>query len=173
MFLELIGTIFAGIAMAGVVLIVNKVSGGRLPKWATPVGAGLAMIATTISSEYSWYSRNSTTLPEGMAVIQTVENRSFYRPWTYIKPYTERFVALDSASVQTNASLPDQRLADLYFFARWSAVEKLSVLVDCAGNRRAALMDGVNFDAEGGVQNADWVVAPDDDPVVDAVCEVS
>lgn len=173
MFLELIGTVFAGIAMAGVVMIINKLTKGALPRWAMPVGAGLAMIATTISSEYSWYGRNAGSLPEGMEVIQTGENRSFYRPWTYVKPYVDQFVAFDTASVQTHDATPDQHLGDLYFFGRWAAVEKLSVLVDCAGGRRAALMDGVSFGADGMVSGVDWISAPKGDAVVDAFCGVS
>ncbi len=170
MFLELIGTVFAGIAMGGFILLLNKLTGGRLPRWATPVAAGLAMIATTISTEYSWYDRNSSSLPEGMEIIQTGENRSFYRPWTYAAPYTDKFVALDVAHVQRNPNLPEQRLADLYFFARWAAVEKLGVLVDCDTGRRAALMDGVSFDTSGAVEDAQWIQAPAEDPVVTSIC---
>ena len=33
MFLELIGTIFAGFAIAGVVMLVNRTTGGRLPRF--------------------------------------------------------------------------------------------------------------------------------------------
>ncbi|MEP0154063.1 MAG: hypothetical protein ABJE81_05245, partial [Pseudophaeobacter sp.] len=57
MFLELIAVIFAGIAVAGVVMLVNNVTGARLPRWLAPVAAGLAMIGVTVTSEYSWYSR--------------------------------------------------------------------------------------------------------------------
>lgn len=173
MFLELIATVFAGIAMAGLVMLLNRTTGGRLPKWAMPVGAGLAMIAATISNEYSWHGRNVESLPEGMQVIQTVEKRAFYQPWTYVAPYVHRFIALDTANLQSNANLPDQYLADLYLYGRWMAVEKLSVLIDCEQRRRAPLMDDVQFGADGRVENAEWFAAPEDDPIVNAVCEVS
>ena len=39
MFLELIGTIFAGVAAAGVMMLVNKLTGQRLPKWLVAVAA--------------------------------------------------------------------------------------------------------------------------------------
>ena len=170
MFLELIGTIFAGLATAGVLMLLNRLLGGRLPRWTAPVAAGAAMIAVTIASEYSWYDRTSASLPDGIEVIETVENRSFYRPWTYAAPYVDRFAALDRASVQRNASLPDQRLAELYFFGRWSPVAKLPVAVDCAGRRRANLVDGVDFSADGAIENADWVAVGSPDPVVDEIC---
>ncbi|MEX0349968.1 MAG: hypothetical protein AB3N15_11140 [Paracoccaceae bacterium] len=170
MFLELIATVFAGIAMAGLVMLLNRVLGGRLPKWLAPVGAGLAMIAVTISSEYSWYGRTAAALPEDVEVIETVDSQAIYRPWTYVAPYVDRFAALDRASVQTNPALPDQRLADLYFFGRWTAVSKLPVLVDCAGARRANLADGAQFDDDGAITNADWVAADDGDAVIQALC---
>ena len=72
MFLELIGTIFAGFAFAGIVLVLNKLTGGRLPRWATPVAAGLGMIGMTIASEYSWYDRTRETLPDSVNIIQEV-----------------------------------------------------------------------------------------------------
>ena len=74
MFLELIATVFAGLAVAGVVMLVNRMTGGKLPRWFVPVAAGLGMIGTTISNEYSWYDRTVATLPEGLEIAQTVEN---------------------------------------------------------------------------------------------------
>ena len=50
---------------AGLMALIRMATGGRLPKWLTPVAAGGAMIAATVSSEYSWYSRTTATLPEG------------------------------------------------------------------------------------------------------------
>ena len=37
MFLELIAVIFAGIAAAGVVMLLNRTLKGRLPRWMAPV----------------------------------------------------------------------------------------------------------------------------------------
>lgn len=172
MFLELIATIFAGIACAGIVMLVNKLAGGRLPKWLAPVAAGLGMIGVTISSEYSWYDRTSETLPEGMEIIQEVESRAFYRPWTYAVPFVERFAAIDTASVRNNDQVPDQRLVDLYFFGRWSPVSKLPVAVDCARNLRANLADGAEFGTDGQLLNADWITGTTDDPIIEATCGV-
>ncbi len=173
MFLELIGTIFAGIAVAGIVMLLGKLTGGRLPSWLTPVAAGLAMLAVTISSEYSWFSRTASALPEGLVVAQTVEKRVFYQPWTYVTPYVNRFVAADVATMQSHPGKPDQKIAQLYFFGRWQAVEKLPVAFDCAANRRAMLGDGVEFDSAGDLAGVDWVAAMPDDPLLEAVCEVA
>ncbi|CUJ92648.1 hypothetical protein RUE5091_01243 [Ruegeria denitrificans] len=172
MFLELIGTIFAGIAFAGVVMVVNKLTGGRLPRWAAPVAAGLGMITMTIVSEYSWYDRTTETLPDEMKIVQEVESRAFYRPWTYAVPFVNRFAAIDTASVRTNEQVPEQRLVDLYFFGRWAPISKLPVAVDCATNSRASLADGAEFGDDGQLLNADWLTVTVDDPIVEATCGV-
>ncbi|SDW51144.1 hypothetical protein SAMN05444358_1011032 [Ruegeria halocynthiae] len=171
MFLELIGTVFAGFAFAGVVMVLNKLTGGRLPKWAAPVAAGVGMIAMTISSEYSWYDRTRGQLPDSLAIVQKVESRAFYRPWTYAVPFVDRFAAIDTISVRTNENLPDQRLVDLYFFGRWAPQSMVPVAVNCAQNTRANLADGADFADDGQLQNAEWIEAPADDPVIRATCE--
>ncbi len=171
MFLELIGTIFAGFAIAGLVMGLNRLTGGRLPKWSAPVAAGLGMIAVTIISEYSWYDRTRDALPDGLTVVQEVESRALYRPWTYAVPYVDRFAAVDTASLRTNAQVPDQRLIDLYFFGRWAPVSKMPIAVNCAEHSRASLADGAEFADDGRLVGADWVPVGADDPVVSATCE--
>ncbi|TCL09071.1 hypothetical protein BXY66_1114 [Shimia isoporae] len=172
MFVELIATFVAGIAGAGLMMLILRVTGNRLPRWLVPVTAGLAMLAATITSEYGWYDRTIETMPEGFSVVQTVENRAVYRPWTYVVPFVERFVALDATSLQTNSSLPDQRLADVYFYGRWSPLNRLTVVADCVQGRRAALVDNVAFTDTGALEGVDWVSVSDDDPLLIAICEI-
>ncbi|WP_050603601.1 hypothetical protein [Ruegeria sp. 6PALISEP08] len=172
MFLELIGTIFAGFAFAGVVLVLNKLTGGRLPKWTTPVAAGLGMIGMTIASEYSWYDRTVGTLPESMEIVQEVKNKSYYRPWTYAVPFVDRFSAIDTQSVRTNDQVPDQRLVDLYLFGRWAPVTHLPVAVNCAENSRANLVDGAEFADDGRLINASWYRAEGKDSIIETTCGV-
>jgi hypothetical protein len=173
MFLELVATFIAGIGGAGLMMLINRLTGRRLPKWLIPVAAGGAMLAATISSEYGWYDRTIDTLPEGFSVVQTVESRALYRPWTYVKPFTERFVALDEAALRTNQNLPDMRMADLYFYGRWAPLNKMTVMADCLKNRRAPLVDGVAFDDAGNVTGADWLSVPSDDPLLESICGAS
>lgn len=172
MFLELIATFVAGLAGAGVMMLILRLTGNRLPRWLVPVTAGLAMLAATITSEYGWYERNAKTMPEGFEVVQTVESRAFYRPWTYVAPYIERYVAIDTNSLQTNSALPDQRLIDAYFYGRWSPLNRITVLGDCVENRRAAIVDTVDFTASGAIEGATWVAVPADDPLLTAMCEI-
>ena len=126
MFLELIA------------VFVAKLSGGRLPRWLIPVGAGCAMLAAAISSEYGWYGRTADGLPDGLVVADTVQDPIWWRPWTYAVPMTGRFVAVDIANLQQNTDNAAVFLADLYFFGRWRPVQSVEIMVDCADGLRAA-----------------------------------
>lgn len=170
MFLELIATLVAGIAAAGVVFLVNKLAGGRLPRWLMPVAAGATMIAATIASEYGWFSRTKANLPERLSVVETVESTAFYRPWTYLFPFVDRFAAIDRGSISTHEKQPGRKLADTYYFGRWSPVRKLPVLADCVTFERAALTDTVTLESDGDIGGADWIKAGKDDPIVAAIC---
>ncbi len=171
MFIELIATVFAGIACAGVAMLLNIMTGRRLPKWVMPVAAGAGMIGMTISNEYTWFARTAERLPEGVEIAKTVEEQSWWRPWTQAWPYTKRFIAVDIATARKNENLPEQRLADLYFFGRWAPVNQAPMLFDCAGARSAVLIDGADFADDGTVQDADWQAVPPGDPILQLVCE--
>ena len=170
MFLELIATVFAGIACAGIAMLLNLLTGRRLPRWLIPVAAGGGMIAMTVTSEYTWFGRTAEQLPPGVEIAATVEERTWLRPWTRLWPYTKRFVAVDTATARTNANLPDQHLVDLYFFGRWSPINKAPMLLDCAAARSAVLIDGATFAEDGTVVDASWQIMPPDDPILKLVC---
>jgi hypothetical protein len=131
------------------------------------------MIAATISSEYSWYARTTATMPAGMVVAQTVEEKALYRPWTYARPFTSRYVAVDQQSLRTHPNQPDQRIVDLVFYGRWTRTAKVPMLFDCAENRRADVVDGITFDDAGAVVDAQWFALDADDPVLRTACEVT
>lgn len=171
MFVELIATVFAGIACAGIAMLLNILTGRRLPKWIMPVAAGLGMIGMTVSNEYTWFDRTAARLPAGVDIAMTVDEQSWLRPWTQLWPYTKRFVAVDTGTARRNENLPDQRLADLYFFGRWSPVNQAPMLFDCAAARSALLIDGADFAEDGTVENADWQAMERDDPILEMVCE--
>lgn len=170
MFFELIGTIVAGIAAALLVWAINRTLKGRLPKWLVPVAAGAAMLTATISSEYSWFSRTQSNMPEGFVVAETVEATQFYRPWTYVKPFVNRYIAVDQATARTNPAYPDQRIVDLIIYGRWARTAKIPALFDCAANARADLVDGVDFGLDGEVLSAEWTAMEADAPMLRAAC---
>jgi len=171
MFLELIATFVAGISAAGGVMLLNKVLRGRLPRWLVPVVAGLAMLTATISSEYGWYDRTSAQMPDGFKVAKTVENRAIYRPWTYAFPYVSRFMAVDTLSIRENDAFEGQYMVDVAFFGRWSAVQLLPVLIDCANNRHAQLGGGVTFGENGEVKDAKWTPLTQEEGLYQIICE--
>lgn len=171
MFLELFATFAMGFGGAGLILLINKLLGGRLPRWLTPVCAGLAMIGFTIWSEYSWFNRTVKGLPDGLEVAWSHEASKPYKPWTYLLPQVDRFVAVDVLSVQTNDALPDQRMVDLFFFGRWAPARQLRVVMDCANNRRADLMEGVSMGPDGAVEDSAWIPLEPADPVLRTTCE--
>lgn len=171
MFVELIATVFAGIACAGLAMLLNIITGRRLPKWVMPVAAGAGMIGMTISNEYTWFGRTAERLPDGVEIAMTVDEQSWLRPWTQVRPYTKRFAAVDTGTARRNEKLPDQRMADIYFFGRWSPVNQAPMLFDCAAARSALLIDGADFASDGRVANADWQAVPADDPILTLVCE--
>ncbi|MEM9578625.1 MAG: hypothetical protein AAF999_16635 [Pseudomonadota bacterium] len=172
MLFELIGTIMAGAAMALIFWAVNRtLLKGRLPSWLMPASAGLAMLIATVSSEYGWFDRTAATMPQGFVVAQTVEEKVFYRPWTYAKPFVTRFVAVDQASMRTHPAQPDQRIVDLVFYGRWTRTAKVPMLFDCGTNQRADIVDGIEFGSDGEILGADWMPVKATDPVLRVACE--
>ncbi|WP_339949180.1 hypothetical protein [uncultured Albimonas sp.] len=166
MFLELIATIVAGVGAAGLVLLVNRLAGGRLPRWGAPVAAGAAMLAATIWSEYDWESRTRAGLPPGLHVVETVEETALHRPWTYLAPLTTRLAALDVAGLQSKPGAEGVKLAEVWFFGRWRPVRRAPLLIRCAPAAQAPVTDAALAD----VSAAAWRAVPADDPLVAAAC---
>ncbi|SFA79835.1 hypothetical protein SAMN05421688_0983 [Poseidonocella pacifica] len=170
MFLELVAVIAAGIGGAGIALLLGRLLGGRLPRWTAPVFAGAAMLGTTIASEYGWYGRTADALPADMIVAETVESRAAYRPWTYLVPYVDRFVAVDMATLRRHDDAPTTQISDLYFFGRWQATRSATIVADCAADRRAILSDGAAFAPDGQIEGLLWVAPGDDDSILRTIC---
>ena len=166
MFFELVATIAAGIAAAGLALIAGHLSGGRLPRWATPLAAGAAMLGYAIWSEYTWETRTREGLPDGVEVLTTVEETRFWKPWTYVVPQTTRIMVLDRQGVQTNPDADGILLADVYLFARWTPPAKRPQLVDCKAGARADVSGAALADPH----LATWRRVDDDDPLMEALC---
>jgi hypothetical protein len=168
--MDLVATIAAGFAGAGIALLLRRLSGGRLPGVFVPWVAGGAMIAFLLWNDYSWYGRTAGGLPEQVEVYTSMPESAAWRPWSYLAPVTERFGAVDTGSIRRNPAVPGQVMAEVYLFARRAPVARLPVLIDCVGNRRADIADGMEFAADGAVSNAVWTVLEPDDPLAGAVC---
>lgn len=173
MFLELVATLIAGVAGAGAAMLLNRILGGRLPRWFIPVAAGAAMLTSTIWSEYTWFGRTVAGLPEGVVVIQPVESRAFYRPWTYVVPFVNRFAALDQASLRTNDAAPGQRLVNMVFMQRWTPPAQVPTIFDCMAERRTGGAAPLVLDDQGRAVDPVWVDLGPDDPALKAACEAT
>lgn len=167
MFFELIATFVAGLGAAGMVHLLNVVSGRRLPRWLMPAGAGLAMLGFTIWSEYNWAERTTESMPEGLVVVSEVEKSWWWKPWTYARPQVVRVMTADLATVRTNPETPDIKLVSLYLFARWNQPAEVIQLVDCAkANWAFATPEAVANPEEDGV----WHALDQDDSLYGALC---
>ena len=166
MFIELIATFAAGIGAGGLALLLNRLTGGRLPRWAMPVAAGLAMLAYAIWSEYSWGARIVAGLPQGVVEVSRVEQRIAWKPWTFLVPQTTRLIAADAGAAATRPDAPATRLVDLYLFARWQPTRGVTVLVDCTAPARADATEAALDDPASAI----WRPLPEDDPLVRTIC---
>jgi hypothetical protein len=173
MILELIATVSAGLGAGGVAVALRRVTGRRLPRWVVPTAAGCAMLGVTIANEYTWFERTRDSLPEGVVVAATHERQEIYRPWTYLAPYTDRFVAVDRASIRTHPARPERRLLELFFHGRWSQPRQVSVVVDCARHTRARVTAATQFGDEGRIANVTWRKVGADDPIQQTACAES
>ncbi|MCQ2028211.1 hypothetical protein [Stutzerimonas zhaodongensis] len=100
MFWHLIAAIVAGVAGAGIGLLLRSLTRKRVPKWIIPVCAGAGMLAYTIHYEYTWFESTEARLPEGSVVVSSEEGEMLWRPWTMKFPMPLGYTVLDSANAQ-------------------------------------------------------------------------
>ncbi|MBP1849103.1 hypothetical protein [Rhizobium halophytocola] len=171
MLFELIAAIVSGVALAGVAMALRWLSRGLLPKWIVPTAAGLGMLAYAVWSEYSWYDRMTTGRPDSVVIAWKHEAKAPWRPWSYLYPVVDRFVAVDNRTAQRNPDFPDQVIVNLALAARWQLTAQVKVAFDCARHRRADLFGRAGGIGENGeIAGAAWQDLAADDPVLRAAC---
>lgn len=171
MLLELIAIVAAGFALAGIALTLNFLVGKRLPGWVFPAAAGAGMLAMAIWLEYSWLDRATMHMPDAVEVASTNEVRVWYRPWTFVVPQSSRLIAIDHRFDRRNPDWPDQVLTQVLLMGRWEPSRQFGAVFDCAGHRRADLVDQVVFAEDGSLENARWFQLDAEDPVLRAACD--
>ncbi len=170
MLIDILAMICAGVGVAGLFLLLRKLMGGRLPKWALPAAIGAGMIGFSVWSEYSWFGRVTDALPDAVEIILVPEDTSPFRPWTYLFPPSTRFMALDGTSMITSAQNTAYRQADLMFVQRWMPTQRVPVAFDCAGGRHADLADGATLAPDGTLTGTTWITAEPGDIMQSAAC---
>ena len=169
MLYELIAVVAAGFLGGGLATIARRVL-KALPRWSIPVAAGGAMMVVAVSLEYSWFDRTRESLPDGVEVALANESRAPWRPWTYLHPFVDRFIAVDRRSLRTHRAAPDLRMVDLVAFARWTAPQRLGVVLDCDDGRRADLVPGVGLTEDGRLEGATWHEMGPEPPATRIAC---
>lgn len=101
---HLVAAIFAGLAAAGIGLLLRTLSRKRLPKWIVPVCGGLGMLGYQVQVEYSWFEHKQAQLPETATVISSDTSSAVWRPWTFAFPMTTKFSVIDSDNVRATTS---------------------------------------------------------------------
>lgn len=167
MLIYFVATISAGFAAAGIVLLLNRIVGGRLPRWLVPTAAGVAMIVTATGFEYSWYRQAVATLPEGAVVTFRKETRSPMRPWSYISPVINQFAAVQADTETPAPPGIEGRFAYFLLINRWGSSYRVPVLFDCAGSRQLDVGRGLDPATAAG---ADWATLDPEDPALVAIC---
>jgi len=170
MFLELIAILAAGFGLAGIALSINIALRRRLPQWIVPAAAGAGMLLMAIWLEYSWFERTTGTFPEGVEVASSNQVRSWYRPWTYVVPLSNRLIAIDSRFDRRHADRPGQVLTRVILAGRWEPTRQFGAVYDCIGHRRADLLDQVELREDGSLGNATWVQLSADDAALRIAC---
>ncbi|MDO9641360.1 MAG: hypothetical protein Q7J44_22775 [Pseudotabrizicola sp.] len=173
MALEFFAALVAAVAFGGVVHLLRRLTGYRLPKWSVTVAAAVGLIGTTIWLEYDWFNRVSAELPEGVQVVWHAEEVMALRPWTLIAPITTRFVAMDTRAIVQHPNNANLRMAKLFNFGRWRSVTDALMVVDCAQRRQVLVTEGVGISDDGVLQGAEWVSAAEGDGFQAAACKAA
>lgn len=177
MLFEFIATIAAAFGMAGLALIIthlSKLAGKRTPRWLLPLFAALGIFGFQIHQEYHWYEQEVDKLPEGVEVVKTAQSTEWFRPWSYIKPQTLRFIAADIGNATVQIDNPHIHLVNLYLFERRRSVQKIPQVIDCKAPARADYVlptkDSTLTIDEHVKQTTAWRDLAKDDPLFTSVC---
>lgn len=173
MFWDFIAMIAAGAGLAGLVMLIRKVSRGRLPSWSIPAAIGLGMLAFSMWNEYTWFPRATGALPADVVILSAPESRQLWRPWTYVFPIHQRFAAYDGTSAKTSLENPAIRQGEVVIVQRWQASKRVPIAVDCVKNLRADLIEGAAIAPNGTLTGAEWYPAQADDALQLAACKES
>ncbi len=170
MILEFLAVIMGGFGGAGTAMILRKVSFRWLPPSLTPFGAAAGMLAMVIYLEYSWAERFEAGLPEDVVVVSKNEVRSWYRPWTYAVPLSNRIVAVDNRMRMRNPNDPDLVMTGVVLAERWALNFGFQALFDCGNARRADLTETTTLDEQGLPVAVEWFQLSPEDPILIVAC---
>lgn len=141
-----------------------------LPRWIMPAAIGVTMIAYSVWSEYSWFTRMQSALPQNVVVLSTGPRSAPWAPWTYLAPVTVRFVAMDTHAVTRSEQKPELVRGQLLLVERWQPTRMVTVAFDCASHLRADLVGRATLAADGTLSGTQWHPVAPTEPTLRAAC---
>ena len=173
MFLELIGTFFAGLGVmglfAGLNALVKRLTGWGLGRWIYPASVALGMIGFNIWAEYSWERRQIASWDQ-LLIARTEAETSPLRPLSYAVAPVNQITAIDRSRVFVHPQQDDLVRATVVRMARWQPVNAVEMVFNCASAEVALVLPNVSFNADGTLEGALWQPFPQDDAVLRAAC---
>lgn len=161
MLFNLLGTFVAGIGAAGIAILIYKyILRIPRPKAVVPIAAGCAMILLQIVLDYYWFSRATDDFEGDLVVVSTFEGKSLLQPLSYVIPRTDRFIALEVATLKEHDSLPGVKLGTLHIIARDAPSGQRQQLFDCVNNKRADVTPDLSLTAADLQSKANWLDMP-------------
>lgn len=168
--LHLIAVFAMGFLAAGLVLLVYKLRGVKAPRYLVPMAAGLAMIGYSVWSDYSWASRTIDGLPDHVRVVKEISSSAPWKPWTYLIPQVDRFIALDSSETRRNERLPGFVMAEVILVAQREPAVTTRQLFDCTQSRRTDILPTAEFTDDGMPVAPQWVPLEPGDALYQQLC---
>lgn len=169
MIFELIGGLSAGLGLLGMVFLLNRLLGGRIPGWVYPASVAVGLLGFTIWAEYSWAERALGAQPQ-LRLADTVADPSPLRPLSYIRTPVNRLRAIDLSRTMVHDEQPDLVRTMVVSMARWEPVRAVEVVFDCAAAAMAPLGGGVTMSADGTLEGATWLQMEAGDGVLRTAC---
>ena len=170
MFWSLVTALFAGLAGAGIGLILRALSRKRLPKGIVPICAGLTMLASTVALEYQWADGVRSSMPQDLVIVSTREQQAWYQPWTMLRPWVRGVISYSPGENAETAPGSGILAVQLRIQERWQPQIVRPALVDCANTRWADLTADTQFTDTGQPIDTAWRETGPGDPVISAVC---
>ncbi len=170
MLFNLIGTIATGIAAAGTLMLIAKVTRRRLPRWLLPAAAGFAMLGFHLWNEYTWFDRVVSALPDHVVVAEHYTYESVLQPWTLLRPRINRFLAIDRTTIRRNDQAPGYVMADILLVGRLNPTAKVTQLYDCRAGRRTDIGPKTAVDERGVPVDTIWINATRDGILFQLIC---
>lgn len=169
MILEFIAAVTSGVALMGVLMLANQLTGRRMGRWVFPAAAGLGMLGYSVWSEYTWASR---VIGPDSPYVEVSRNHAsvWYRPWTYLWPQVDWMIALDQRFYRTRSDQPQLVQVRVVRLGRWIPDSAYIAVFDCDAGALAPMVEGVEMMSDGTLEGAEWASLPESDPMLRGAC---